>query len=268
MSGPPSADDVIAALRAEGSSERARQAARYFKTGPGEYGEGDVFLGVPVPAQRRVARAFDGLEPAELARLLDSALHEARLVALLVMVRRAEKRATPDATRAAMGALYLQKLDRVNNWDLVDSSAPQLLGALLPARDRSLLDRLARDPSRWSRRIAMIATLHFIRRGEAPEALRVAALLVDDADDLVQKAVGWMLREVGARVDVALLRAFLAQHAATMPRTALRYAIEKLAPEERTRWLGARQAARSEASEAPRRSTQKKTLRAVNRPSR
>lgn len=234
-----SAAEVSRALRALGTRERALGSARYFKTGPGEYGEGDVFVGVPVPEQRKVATRFKDLAQGELSRLLDSEVHEDRLVALLIMAARATARTTSADEREALYRLYLARIDRVNNWDLVDSSAPAVIGGYLLGRKeaRGVLDTLVASDHLWSRRTAMLASYAFIRRGEADDALRLAEKLLEDRHDLMHKAAGWMLREVGQRVGLEELRGFLRSHAATMPRTMLRYAIEKLTPQERAAWL-------------------------------
>ncbi len=226
-----------AELRAQGSPARAQAAARFFKTGPGQYGEGDVFLGVSVPATRVIARAHSDLSLAELRTLLRSPVHEERMLALVVLVTQYAR--GDEAARAERFVFYLANLERVNNWDLVDTSAAPIVGAqVLTTRDRRLLPRLARSKVMWERRVAMVATFAFIRAGDAATALAIAELLLDDPHDLMHKAVGWMLREVGKRVDEDALRGFLERHAAAMPRTALRYAIERFSPAERKRWLG------------------------------
>lgn len=218
--------------------EVAAIAQRFFKTGPGQYGEGDRFRGIKVPVLRQVARRCDGLGLAALERLLASPFHEDRFVALVCMVRRFRR--ADAAAKTQLARAYLAHVPaHINNWDLVDTSAEHVVGAWLaeepPAR-RALLDRLARSPSLWKRRVAIIATLHFIRRGEHADTLRLAAGLLADREDLMHKATGWMLREVGHR-DVEALRGFLSTYAPRMPRTMLRYAIEKLSPGERARWM-------------------------------
>lgn len=226
-------------LRADASPARAATSSRYFKTGPGEYGEGDVFIGVTVPDCRAVAKRFRSLTRGEVKRLLASEVHEERLVALLILVDQFARAKKDPATREAILQLYLVNLRRINNWDLVDLSAPDIVGgSLLEGGDRRLLDRLAASRHLWSRRVAMLGCFAFIRRGEHHDALRLAERLVDDEHDLMHKAVGWMLREVGKRVGLEPLREFLERHAATMPRTMLRYAIERLSDAERRQWLG------------------------------
>ena len=217
-----------------GEPGRAATSARYFQAGEGGYGAGDLFLGVRVPELRRLARQWRGMDLAEVGKLLSAGYHEARLLALLILVEH-YRRAAP-AEREAVVELYLQNRDQINNWDLVDTSAPHILGAYLFSKsDRSLLDRLAASPSLWERRMAVLATFFFIRQGEFGETLRLAARLMDDPEDLIHKAVGWMLREVGKHDEKALLD-FLEKNAARMPRTTLRYATEKLSPEQKRRF--------------------------------
>lgn len=207
---------------------------RYFKTGPGQYGEGDRFLGVTVPQVRRVAREFRELPPADVAALLRSPWHEERLCALVLLVRRFER--GDDDERRKIFDLYLGSTAHVDNWDLVDLSAPRIVGAWLQERSRAPLFRLARSRRLWERRIAILATAHFIDRSDFADALALSELLLDDGHDLMHKAVGWMLREVGKR-DVAALEAFLEAHRARMPRTTLRYAIERFPEAKRRRFL-------------------------------
>ncbi len=225
---------LVARLRREADPVRAQFLPSFFKTGPGQYGEGDRFLGLTVPQTRRLAVEYQELPLEELEALLESAWHEARLLALLILVRR-YKRATA-ADRQAIVRLYLRRTDRINNWDLVDTSAPDILGAHLLTRSRAVLRRLARSSSLWERRIAIVSTYRFIREGQFRDTLELAERLLGDRHDLIHKAVGWMLREVGKR-DEAVLRRFLDRHAPAMPRTALRYAIERLPPSDRQRYM-------------------------------
>ena len=240
------AADVRDALDAVSSPERALGSARFFKTGPGEYGEGDVFLGVTVPATRVVVKRFAWLPLAEVDVLLDSPVHEHRLAGLLILVARFEMasaaRTRDDALRHELAAFYLAAVrrGRVNNWDLVDSSAPTLLGGYLLDRPRDILFDLAASDILWHRRVAMIATAGFINAGDASTTLQLAERLLDDRADLMQKAVGWMLREVGKRVDRDVLTGFLDEHAAALGRTALSYATEHLTAEERARYRAMR----------------------------
>lgn len=221
-------------LRALANPQRSPILQRFFKTGPGEYGHGDQFLGLTTPQVRAVAREARNASLPELESLLDSRWHEARFLALVVLVDRYAR--ADERTRAAIARLYLRRTDRVNSWDLVDTSAPGILGMHLLSRPRSVLRRLARSTSLWERRMAMVATLTFIRHGDYADTLDLAARLLGDGHDLIHKAVGWMLREVGKR-DGDTLRRFLDRHAATMPRTTLRYATEQFVPEDRQRYL-------------------------------
>jgi 3-methyladenine DNA glycosylase AlkD len=231
------AKGALAAVRREvrrtASSERAAAGGWFFKTGPGEYGEGDRFLGVTVPEIRRVARCHQDLAQRDVIALLTSPWHEERLLALLILVRQHER--GNEGTRGAIHRLYLRNIRSVNNWDLVDCSAAQIVGAHLAA-NRTLLRRLAKSRSLWERRIAMIATSHYIKQGDFRDALTVAELLLDDDHDLIHKAVGWMLREVGKR-DRRAEERFLNKHAGRMPRTMLRYAIERFPEPLRKRYL-------------------------------
>jgi 3-methyladenine DNA glycosylase AlkD len=224
-------------LRACASPERAAALQRYFRTGPGEYGEGDRFLGLTVPMVRRVAREHASLDLDDCRVLLASRDHEARLLALLVLVRGYER--GDDARRSAIYRFYLDHTDRIDNWDLVDLSAPSIVGRHLEKRSRAPLRRLARSKSLWERRIAILATAWFIRLDDFEDTLAVADLLLHDPHDLIHKAVGWMLREVGKR-DRAVLEAFLRPRYHEMPRTMLRYAIERFPERLRQRWLRGR----------------------------
>jgi 3-methyladenine DNA glycosylase AlkD len=231
------ANDVKRALRAVADPERARHSQGFFKTGAGQYGEGDQFLGVRVPVQRRIARQFRGLPLGQISRLLKSAVHEDRLTALLLLVDAYERAEDEPERQRTIVEAYLGHLRYVNNWDLVDTSAPRIWGNWLLRRDRAPLYEQIRSERLWTRRVAMLATLEFIRHGEAEDALALCELCLADREDLMHKASGWMLREVGDRVGLAPLRRFLKKHSRTMPRTMLRYAIEKLPKPERERWL-------------------------------
>jgi 3-methyladenine DNA glycosylase AlkD len=221
-------DDLRRRLRKLANRERATHSLRFFKTAPGQYGHGDQFLGLTVPEMRTLVREFRELPLDDVQPLLASPWHEERLVALLILV--AQYRRAP----AAVYRLYLANTDRINNWDLVDASAPHIVGAHLETRSRKPLFRLAKSTSLWERRIAIVATQHFIRHNDLDDTLAIARLLLNDEHDLIHKAAGWMLREAGKR-DERALRAFLDEHAAAMPRTMLRYAIERLP--DRRRYL-------------------------------
>ena len=229
------ATDVRKALATLSNETKAATSRRFFKTGPGEYSEGDIFIGVTVPEQRKVARAFGALPLGEVDKLLGSKIHEERLTALIMLVDRFSDGDTTE--RARVVKVYLSNLRHVNNWDLVDSSAHQILGTWLLDKDRASLRKLAKSKELWERRVAMVATYAFINAGEHADAFAIAGMLINDEHDLMHKAVGWMLREVGKRVGEDVLRGFLREYAAALPRTALRYAIERFSPTERAQWL-------------------------------
>jgi 3-methyladenine DNA glycosylase AlkD len=215
---------------------RAAAVGRFFKTAPGQYGAGDRFLGISVPVLRTLSARYQDLSLGGLATLLRSPWHEERLLALLILVRQ-YARAEP-ARREAIYRLYMSRTAGINNWDLVDCSAEHIVGAHLREGNRARLLRLAKSKVLWERRIAIIATFHYVKRGEFDDTLRVARLLLDDPHDLIHKAVGWMLREVGKR-DRAVEEQFLRRHAKRMPRTMLRYAIEHFPQPLRRRYLAA-----------------------------
>jgi 3-methyladenine DNA glycosylase AlkD len=231
---PLTAGDAVTRLHALGGTEAAAFATRYFKTGPGQYSEGDVFLGVRVPALRKLTVEFGALPEREVLALLRSEFHEARLLALLIWVRVASK--GDEATRRLIYDLYLANTRSVNNWDLVDASAREIVGGYLHDKDRRRLYRLARSASVWERRIAIVATHFFIARRDFADTLGIAGVLLGDPHDLIHKATGWMLREVGKR-DQAALEGFLRTHHRAMPRTMLRYAIERFPPDVRRAYL-------------------------------
>jgi 3-methyladenine DNA glycosylase AlkD len=221
-------------LRTLGSPEAAAMAARYFKTGAGQYGDGDIFLGLRAAVMHRLAGEYRALPLVELVVLLQSPIHEDRLLALLIMVRQFARGEQP--ARKALYELYLANTRYINNWDLVDASAREVVGGYLADRSRKPLDRLAGSPSLWERRISIVATHYFIRRGEFADTLRIAERLLADREDLIHKAVGWMLREVG-KAHQPTLESFLKRHGRVMPRTALRYAIERFPAELRRAYL-------------------------------
>jgi 3-methyladenine DNA glycosylase AlkD len=230
------AEDVKAALSAVADPDRIPGLARFFKTGPGEYGERDQFLGLSVPTTRRLTKPFLQLPLDQVDILLDSPVHEHRFVGLLILVARYPK----DPVTIAGFYLAAVRRQRVNNWDLVDCSAEFILGEYLFDRPRDLLFELAVSESIWERRVAMLSTFGFIKHGDASTTLEIATLLQGDRQDLIQKAVGWMLREVGKRVDPALLIAYLDEHAARLARTSLSYASEHLTPEQRIHYRSLR----------------------------
>ncbi|MDQ5988111.1 MAG: hypothetical protein CSYNP_03867 [Syntrophus sp. SKADARSKE-3] len=201
----------------------------YFKTGLGQYGEGDLFRGIRVPALRKLSRKYRDITLDATESLLHSAFHEDRLLALLILVCKFER--ADEAGRSAIYLKYLESTFFINNWDLVDLSAPNIVGAYLNGSCRDMLFKLARSKSLWERRIAVLATFHFIRNSDFADSLKIAVLLLEDRQDLIHKAVGWMLREIGKR-DLEAEEAFLLKHYRQMPRTMLRYAIERF-PEDR-----------------------------------
>jgi 3-methyladenine DNA glycosylase AlkD len=227
---------VLKELLDLGDARHAAVASRFFKTAPGQYGAGDRFLGIRVPVLRKLAAKHRGLTLRDLSALLSSPWHEARLLALLIMVR--QYSAAQAGRRRAIYRLYMRRRARVNNWDLVDCSAEHIVGAHLRDGNRAPLLRLAKSPRLWERRMAVIATFHYIKRGEFDETFRIARILLDDPHDLIHKAVGWMLREVGNRSRRSE-EAFLRRHRRGMPRTMLRYAVERFPEGLRRRYLAA-----------------------------
>lgn len=222
------------ALFALGDAGKARTAARYFQSAPGQYGEGDRFLGIRVPVIRETARQLNTLTLDDCAALLQSPYNEVRVLALDILVRRFAK--GKEAVQTAVYDCYLQNRQRVNNWNLVDGSAPYISGPFLLGRDRSVLWDLARSNVLWDRRIAVLSTFAFVRAGDFGDALKLYALLLADPHDLMHKACGWMLREIGHR-NMAELERFIRMHYSAMPRTTLRYAIEKFPEDKRKAWL-------------------------------
>lgn len=229
------------ALRSRANPEKAAFFPRFFKAGPGEYAEGDKFLGITVPEQRKIAKQFRDLSLGEVEQLIMSKWHEERLTGLFILVGQYQKGS--EAHKKVIYDFYMAHTACVNNWDLVDSSAEYIVGSYLQDRPEKMetLTRLANSKLLWERRIAMIATFHYIKQGRADEALQIAEILLNDKHDLIQKAVGWMLREIGKRVDRELLKQFLGKNAATMPRTTLRYAIEHFSLDLRQKYLMYRQ---------------------------
>lgn len=221
------------ALHALANKKVAQSSQRFFKTGPGEYGEGDQFLGIKVPNLHALSKKALGLRIEEVEEFLHSPWHEERLLALLIWRRQYEKNADPLLVEA-----YLRNMKWINNWDLVDSSAPYILGAhlLREPKKRKQLQTLVKSKVLWERRIAILSTFTFIRANQMEPTLALAEVLLHDSHDLMHKAVGWMLRELGKR-DLAAERAFLDKHASDMPRTMLRYAIERFPETERKHYL-------------------------------
>jgi len=226
--------EVKKELQRSANPEKAKLLQRFFKTGPGQYGEGDIFIGVTVPILRQVAKKFRDLAIEKVELLLQSAIHEDRLVALLILIHKYS--GVSGKEKEGIVKFYLDNLKQVNNWDLVDLTAPTILGAHLKGSSRKMLYRLAGSDIVWERRAAIVSTLHFIRNNDFEDTLKIAEMLLSDQHDLIHKAVGWMLREVGKR-DVAALETFLDKHCGIMPRTTLRYAIERLSDKKKRRYL-------------------------------
>lgn len=209
---------------------------RFFRTGKGEYGEGDVFIGVRMPKIRDVCKKYQDVSLEEIDELLDNPIHEVRMAALILMANRAVAKKTPDRQKKDLFDLYLKRTDKINNWDLVDVSCRDVVGGYLQDKSRDTLYKLAKSNSLWERRIAIVSTWQFIRVGDLDDTFKISEMLLGDKHDLIHKAVGWMLREAGKK-DRARLLDFLTVYAATMPRTALRYAIEHLPPADRAYFL-------------------------------
>lgn len=223
-------------VQCQADSSRAVVLQRFFKTGKGQYAEGDVFLGLTVPQSRKIAKKFAfALNLKELDTLMKSSKHEERLIALLILMAQFQEGTEIDQKR--IFKLYLKNSRNVNNWDLVDTSAPAIVGGYLLKRDRAELMKLAKSPNLWQRRISILATFHFIQHGEFADTLKLAKVLLKDDHDLIHKAVGWMLREMGKRVSTEKLLKFLDQYASKMPRTMLRYSLEKLPVEKRKYYM-------------------------------
>ena len=226
--------DLRAELADLADEGRAVQVARFFQTGPGQYAEGDVFWGIPNPEVRRVAKKYAHLKLPETEKLLRDPVHECRFAALLIWLKKYPK-ASADQQQAIFDS-YLAHLDYIDNWNLVDISAPHIVGRHLFGRERGVLYQLAERPHLWSQRVAIISTFYFIRRNQFADTLALAEVLLPHQHHLIHKAVGWMLREVGKR-DLDAMEEFLHQHIAALPRTSLRYAIEKLPPSRREYYL-------------------------------
>lgn len=227
-------EKIRSILRTLANPEVAKTSQWFFKTAPGQYGEGDNFLGIKVPELRRLVKAHPEVTSADAEQLLQSKFHEERLFALLQWVRIFSK--ADSVQQEQIFNRYLANTEWINNWDLVDSSAPHIVGQFLLTRPRQILYKLAKSNSLWERRISIIATQAFIRNHDFADTIKIAAMLLHDKEDLIHKAVGWMLREVGGH-DVQTEELFLAKHYAQMPRTMLRYAIEKFPEEKRKFWL-------------------------------
>lgn len=223
----------VEALRSDQEREKIR---RYFKSGKGEYGEGDVFIGVRMGHLFKLSKEFIAMPPAEVEKLLTSKIHELRAGAMSIMNQQARSRKTPDSRRKELFDLYLRRHDRINNWDLVDLGAPYVIGGYLFEKPRAVLYKLARSKNMWERRTAIVSTFYFIRQGDVDDTFKIAEILLNDKEDLIHKATGGWLREAGKK-DRRRLLTFLDKYATKMPRTMLRYAIERFDPKLRQHYL-------------------------------
>ena len=233
------AEQFIKKLKAHRSPDELKKIQRYFKSGEGDYGDGDEFMGVRMGQVFALAKEFIDMAPTEIEKLLESPIHEARAGAVSIMDWQARNRKTPEARRKELFDLYLRRHDRINNWDLVDRSAPYVVGGYLFDKPRDVLYKLARSKNMWERRTAIVSTYYFVRQGDVADTFKIGTMLLKDDQDLIHKATGGWLREAGKK-DPKRLLSFLDKHAATMPRTALRYAIERLDKKQRDHYLGLR----------------------------
>ncbi|MBU1198662.1 MAG: DNA alkylation repair protein [Nanoarchaeota archaeon] len=225
------AKDVKKDLKKLANPEQAKLLQRFFKTGLGEYAEGDVFLGIKVPVQRKVAKNYIDLSLKDVQELLSSKIHEHRLSALFILIDKYKK--SDLKGKKQIFDFYLKNTQHINNWDLIDLSAPNIVGNYLLDKDRKILYKLAKSKSLWEKRISVLATFSFINNKETKDILKIAEILLHDKHDLIHKAVGWMLREIGKRVSQAEEEKFLKKHYKVMPRTMLRYAIERFDEKKR-----------------------------------
>ena len=224
-------------MQALSNPEKAKILGGFFKTGKGQYGEGDVFLGIVVPEQRKVAKKFwNQIELEDIQELLNSKIHEHRMVGLLILMQQYKKAKKDSLKKLKIFEFYLKNTKNINNWDLVDLSAPNIIGDYLQKEGTDILKQLARSENLWERRIAIVSTFPFIRKRSFGETLAISDMLLKDEHDLIHKAVGWMLREVGKR-NKNVLELFLEPRYKEMPRTMLRYSIEKFSKEERDKWM-------------------------------
>ena len=227
-------NSLLKELKSYKNPKKAKLLAGYFKTGKGQYGEGDIFLGIMLPTQRLIAKKYTTLSFGEIRKLLQSKVHECRLVALLILVE--QYRRGDALSKKKIATFYLANTKRVNNWDLVDLSADKILGEYLRDKDRNILYQLARSKNIWERRISILSTFAFIREGEYKDTFKISEILLSDSHDLIHKAVGWFLREVGKKDQVAEER-FLKKHIHQLPRTTLRYAIERFDEAKRKKYM-------------------------------
>ena len=225
-------NDIKKELQSLKNPTQAKILQRFFKTGQGEYGEGDIFLGIKVPIQRQIVKKYFGISLKEVQELLKSEIHEYRLTALFILVKKYEL-SKNEISREKIFKVYIKNKKHINNWDLVDLSAPNIVGNYLLDKDRKILYNFAKSDYLWTRRIAMLSCYTFIKNGESKDALKIAEILLYDKHDLIQKAVGWMLRELGKRVSQDIEEEFLKKYYKKMPRTALRYSIERFSDKKK-----------------------------------
>ncbi|MDP3955079.1 MAG: DNA alkylation repair protein [bacterium] len=225
---------LVSEIQKQKNLQKAKILQRFFKTGKGEYGEGDIFLGLTVPLERQIAKNYSHLPLSDLQKLLKSKIHEHRLVTLLILVGQYKK--ANEKTKKEIFDFYLDNTKNISNWDLVDLSAPNIVGDFLLDKDREILSKLAKSSCLWERRIAVLATYAFIKASGFSDTLKIAEILLKDKHDLIHKAVGWMLREVGKR-DEGILDKFLKENLPKIPRTTLRYAIERFPETKRKSYL-------------------------------
>ncbi len=226
-------------LNSIANPKKAEFLMRFFRTGKGEYGEGDIFYGITVPQTRKIAQKYSGIELEEISWLLGSKIHEERLCGLLILVHKFQKGGVQE--KKSIFDFYISNIAWVNNWDLVDLSADKIVGEYLAGRreEMHVLEKLAKSDNLWERRISIVATFALIKRNEWKQTFKISKMLLNDRHDLIHKAVGWMLREVGKRAGVGKLEEFLEKNAAKIPRTTLRYAIERMPEAKRKKWMGA-----------------------------
>lgn len=234
--------DLASELDALGNPTIAEHSQRFFKTYEGGYAEGDQFIGLRVPVTRKIAGKYNDMELTEIEKLLESPIHEHRLAALVIMVNKYKKAKKDLELRRQLYELYLKRTDCINNWDLVDISCRDIVGAWLMDKPKDPLYKMAKSKHLWERRIAIVSTWQFIRERKLDETFKISEMLLQDNEDLIHKAVGWMLREAGKK-DEDRLREFLDKHAHEMPRTMLRYSIEKLHAADRTHYMNAKNSA-------------------------
>lgn len=228
------AEDLIQRLKSLGNSAFAEQSQRFFKTGPGQYGEGDVFLGIRVPVIRKEIQSFPDLSLTEIRKLLHSEFHEVRHFAVLWLVDYFNR--SEEADRKRIFEFYVKEKKYINNWDLIDTTTHHIVGAWLFDKDRSILYEWVKSPQLWDRRMSVLACFYFIKKNDFTDILKISEALLQDKEDLIHKAVGWMLREMG-KLDLDTERQFLKKHYQIMPRTMLRYAIERFEETERQAYL-------------------------------